>query len=497
MKIRLLFFLIFFIPLLLKAEFLPVETDGACFRYSDTTSVYEFYYSLPDSVLSYKYLEPTSNEEALADSSVKNKFTGGSFKAEVLFSLKFIEYDSVMLSNDWIIEYYKGQSDEKGKNLVGQKNFLLHPGNYTLYMKIYDYNDTSRKYENSFPITIRDFGKKSVGISDIELAQNIESAAKTTRQWSNSFLKSSLYVVPDPSQEILGTHPVIKTYTEIYNAKTISPKGFKLEYKITDPTKEELLVYPKKRNSDNDGLVENVEIPVDAFPSGIYYLNIKLLYPPDAPVDSMSVSKKIYVLNPDMPPEKQKVYAESQAFELSEFATMGEGRVEYEWERSKYIATPYEKDLFKKFTTTDAKRHFLYSFWKRRNTDTLSAYNDFRQKYIDRADYCDKYFSFGTMKDGWRTDRGRVYMIYGEPTSRDYKPTEGNNRPYETWFYAEKQGGMYFYFVDMTGNGNFVQVSSTAKGELQNDNWYNQYVIPQNPNANQNLINTQGNPNNR
>ena len=39
------------------------------------------------------------------------------------------------------------------------------------------------------------------------------------------------------------------------------------------------------------------------------------------------------------------------------------------------------------------------------------------------------------MKDGYRTDRGRVYLIYGEPDQIDRFPSETNMKPYEVWYY--------------------------------------------------------------
>jgi len=85
------------------------------------------------------------------------------------------------------------------------------------------------------------------------------------------------------------------------------------------------------------------------------------------------------------------------------------------------------------------------------------------------------------MREGWRTERGRAIIKYGLPTQRDVYYKTSENRAYEEWFYGNIQGGIYFYFVDLSGYGNFIQVHSTAWGEPRNDNWYNEYVIPNNP----------------
>jgi hypothetical protein len=87
------------------------------------------------------------------------------------------------------------------------------------------------------------------------------------------------------------------------------------------------------------------------------------------------------------------------------------------------------------------------------------------------------------MSEGWKTDRGRVLLQYGFPTERNFTPVNGDNHAYETWFYSDVQGGVYFYFVDVKGFGNFILVSSTAHGELRNDNWFDEYVPGYNPDA--------------
>jgi hypothetical protein len=53
----------------------------------------------------------------------------------------------------------------------------------------------------------------------------------------------------------------------------------------------------------------------------------------------------------------------------------------------------------------------------------------------------------------------------------------GNSvRPYESWFYAEIQGGVYFHFVDVRDINNHILVHSTAINEPRNDNWFNEFV---------------------
>jgi hypothetical protein len=74
-------------------------------------------------------------------------------------------------------------------------------------------------------------------------------------------------------------------------------------------------------------------------------------------------------------------------------------------------------------------------------------------------------------KEGWRTDRGRVYLLYGEPDHVLRVPSECNSKPYQTWYYYGIEKGVEFVFVDRLGNGDYQLVHSTKRGELQDETW--------------------------
>ncbi|MCX8055875.1 MAG: GWxTD domain-containing protein, partial [Ignavibacteria bacterium] len=163
-------------------------------------------------------------------------------------------------------------------------------------------------------------------------------------------------------------------------------------------------------------------------------------------------------------------------FELLEFATMSEDQLNQEFQQVRFIASKEEIDQFRLLSDPIAKARFLFAFWQRRNSDTASSINLARYNYKKRIEQANKFFSWGGKQNGWDTDRGRAFLKYGEPSNKDYFPQRGNERAYEVWFYSELEGGVYFYFVDVGGFGNFQQVHSTKSGEIYNQNWYELYV---------------------
>jgi hypothetical protein len=74
-------------------------------------------------------------------------------------------------------------------------------------------------------------------------------------------------------------------------------------------------------------------------------------------------------------------------------------------------------------------------------------------------------------KEGWRTDRGRVYILYGEPDQITREPGAAGSKPYQTWSYFNIEKGVEFVFVDRLGNSDYQLVHSTKRGELQDEDW--------------------------
>jgi GWxTD domain-containing protein len=170
-------------------------------------------------------------------------------------------------------------------------------------------------------------------------------------------------------------------------------------------------------------------------------------------------------------------FTENLDFELSEFSTMSESKIEEEFQQVSYIASEYETELFNNCATHEAKQRFLFGFWKRRNPDTTKAVNEARENYRKQIAVSNKKFAYAKMKDGWRTDRGRILLKYGEPTTIEYHVQEGEKKAYEIWYYDSLMGGVQFIFADWKRNGFYILVHSNMPNETRNDNWYKDYIL--------------------
>jgi GWxTD domain-containing protein len=157
----------------------------------------------------------------------------------------------------------------------------------------------------------------------------------------------------------------------------------------------------------------------------------------------------------------------------SEFSIYSEADCDKMFGEIQYIASKSEIIQYKKLNTLQNKREFLFLFWAKRDTDPKQSRNKFKEEYIERAEYANQNFTYGK-RAGYLTDRGRVYLLYGEPDEKEHHFSEGSTKSYEIWTYHQIEGGVVFDFGDRTGFGNYELLNSTMKGEITQSDWMNE-----------------------
>ena len=100
-----------------------------------------------------------------------------------------------------------------------------------------------------------------------------------------------------------------------------------------------------------------------------------------------------------------------------------------------YIIAPVEREVFLQLRTDRERERFIEAFWNHRDPTPGDNDNEFRRQHYQRIAYADRYYGRNVPKPGWMTDRGRIYIMLGEP--RDIQRFEGMSQVYptEVWFY--------------------------------------------------------------
>ena len=142
-----------------------------------------------------------------------------------------------------------------------------------------------------------------------------------------------------------------------------------------------------------------------------------------------------------------------------------------------YIISQKENDVFKSFRTDEERDGFVKTFWKRRDPTPETPFNEYREEHYRRIEYANKNFFEGRI--GWRTDRGRVYIMFGPPDFMETNPGGGRGFlfnlsdstaefPSEVWAYRHIPGlkarmdRVELIFVNYYNSGEYRLVSNPA-----------------------------------
>ena len=424
--------------------------DFSSFKYDSTSNYVEFYYSFPQD-------------------NLKLMSTGDSFQIEGLLHLqiKNKENENDFINKDWRIPSLIQDTSGialKG-SLVGVVGFVVPQGNYICNVSGSDNNNPDMKKGYNFPIDVKPFGDKDIIISDIQLASSIRQEGVDEK---SIFYKNTLEVIPIPSVIYGESAPVLYYYVEIYNLNKISQSDeLSFDASIFDPHGKKIYYKSKNLLKRTAAALEVGTINVSKYLSGKYSLVVSIS---DKSRNKGFISKKeFFVYNPAI--KDTTTFANNNAGVLSsQFAFLSNDECDDIFDKSEYIASKKDVDLYENIRTVEGKREFLVSFWYAKENDANQEIKYSFNEYMDRVRIANgKYKNIGSK--GWKSDMGRVFIKYGPPTQVDRHPNEQNARPYEIWEYQNIEGGVEFIFGDITGFSNYILLTSSKRGEYQDYNW--------------------------
>ncbi|MCK5571835.1 MAG: GWxTD domain-containing protein, partial [Bacteroidetes bacterium] len=238
------------------------------------------------------------------------------------------------------------------------------------------------------------------------------------------------------------------------------PTNYILSASVRDAVGREVVSRERTKRNVSESSVLVDEFAVDKVKSGTYTLILSLLDASRIPVAKSG--KKFFVYNATLGVDSTLLTA-SSSLPMSIYMTMTEEELDREFDMARYEALGDEKDRYEELSGAEAKMAFMSEFWRNRMPGL-------REVYFARVEYADRNFRYGS-KAGYRSDRGRVRIVYGEPDDIDRHPSETERRPYEIWTYHQIQGGVYFVFVLRNTGGDYELVHSTHRNELRDDNW--------------------------
>ncbi len=428
-----------------QVSFLPISADYASFSNTDSTAYVEFYLSFYQGNLQYRQTPDSLYAQ---------------FRTELTITQNG---DSVYQTYHLYKSLAKDTSELK---LFSQFNDIfktaLKPGTYQARLKLEDML-AKRSGEYQLTVYVPQVGK-DLCFSSIQLCSNIKKAQEP----QGLFVKNGMNVMPNAQSKFDALHPMLYFYVEVYNLKDLD--GYSIQYNILSLEGDTVKSGPvRKRKVINNNQVEIDGFNTMALPAGIYNLTVNVKG--NDGKSSTQIKKRFSVTKFR---KRQAIGHDESLPEMDQvFISMTEKELRDEYQKARYYATADDDRLYKQLEKPDELRIFLTKLWREIDKRQNTVPGQSRIQFLQRVEEADARFTRGS-RPGWKTDFGRVLIIYGNPDEVDRYDSNSSGKPYQIWKYNQIQGGVIFVFVDRNGFGRYELVHSTHRKELQNPYWENE-----------------------
>lgn len=312
---------------------------------------------------------------------------------------------------------------------TNQVNFSLESGKYEIKINLIDPNSTEVIHKQ-FKVKLKDYKNKYPILSDIEIVQ----LAVPSGEELTVFDKGGMTMVPSISHSFGNTGDDslnLFFYFEIYDGYS-KFKKIRIETVLRHFTKG--MIYRDSLSSEfSHGAVRQFrKINMDDIPAGEYELIVTIR------------GKK-----------KKKIAVKYKNFTL--FWTQ-KSMLKHDYKsivnQLSLVADEDEIKLLKNKKTYEERLKAFNDFWLTRDPTPGSLDNETKAEFYRRVAIANSNFSY-LSRSGWRSDRGRIFIRYGEPDQIEDYPIMPNSVPYQEWHYYRTSSYRKFVFIDEKEDGDY------------------------------------------
>jgi GWxTD domain-containing protein len=344
------------------------------------------------------------------------------------------------------------------KSITNNMTYALKCGSYKVSVYSIDAFNRLRRDSSLFMVDIMK-RPATVALSDIELCSSITESSDQ----KDVFYKNTYRVIPNPNC-VYGTttSPLVYTYMEFYNLKTEMTYAIKAQIVDSKGVVKKQRTHLRRFSMAN--VVDVTTLNVTSISSGKH--NYEVILSDTLGNEIAKSQRPIFLYNPNVQSTQATILSEGSAV----YAGFSFDELAEEFRIAKYVTQSEDNKTFDKLTTAEERQKFLQKFWTRVEKEELGGLNLTRSVYLQRVLTANQRYKTYA-KEGWRTDQGRVLILYGEPDEIQRFANSNDSKPYEVWNYQQIEGGVEFVFIDLTGFNEYILVHSTKRGEVQDNSW--------------------------
>ena len=302
----------------------------------------------------------------------------------------------------------------------------LPPGDYTITAEIVD-ELAQRSLKRSRSLTVLDLRDYDYAMSSIMLASSI--VQNKTRFSITPYLNDNITkIVNEP---VFG-------FFELYN-NTKSTDSLDILCEIINPKTRKVVGSSRTRKSAPQGTSQQfVQLPIT----------------PQSPAGTFGVRFTALTMSADSIHEDKDIRAVTERIIkiewASDFAELPAGiALEKAIRQLRYVAIPSQIDSILTASTEEERQRRFYEFWKRYDPTPETQRNEAYEEYYQRINYANLHLR--SYSEGWQTDMGMVYVIFGQPMNVGFDNFRPDGRTVEIWYYATRR----FVFEDFGGFRDF------------------------------------------
>jgi GWxTD domain-containing protein len=350
------------------------------------------------------------------------------------------------------------------QNYIGLERIPIVNGNLDIEIEILDLGDTTaapQRLTDQIEVLHLDQG---AFVSDIEWI-----GGYSVTQQENAFSKSGMDLIPHLSDVFQSEEKELNFYVELYNTdRYFGAEAFIYSFELKDKLGKPIAGTLRIKRETGRSVIPIIQsINLENLAKGEYMLHIEIK---DKNNQVISEENRDFIrLNLDE-------QINGSVSTINSFASAyTDSLVLYEHIRSlQPISQNIEKSMIEGMKEYPLWRlqGFFYQFWYKRNP--MSPEMAWR-KYETEVIACQN--EFGTkIKKGWETDRGRIYLQYGKPSTRVIRNNDPDYWPFEIWHFYQTNNNLHnkrFLFYNTSLNGDMELLHSDVNGEITNFDWKN------------------------
>jgi len=395
----------------------------------------------------------------------------GKYEADVDIRVDVTKGDSVVNTLHYILSSEEF-ADTAGRNLpdfADIKNLPVPNGDFFLNFYLTDRNQDSMQLKYIDRIVLN-FPEDKISSSRISLFEDMRAP-----EAPGMYIKYGFYLPPSYYNFIPESQYVLPFALEVYNTKRVLGANAPLKAKCFIEYAENKLVALPNNIITKNLTSDDVVLVIDQFnvfklPSGNYNTVVELY----DEHDSLLLVNKVFFQRSN-PSVQLDITRYNDVVIDNSFVSNMTNRKELEDNvRCLYpIASNVEREFFDnrmKTVETEQLQRYFYSFWLARNPNNPE---EAWKKYAKMVSFVQERFG-SKLEKGYRTDRGRVYLQYGQPNEIREIPSDPTTVPYEIWhyYYLDDQSNVKFVFYDPSLVGNDYELLHSNKyGETHDPSW--------------------------